>query len=46
MKQIQTPLQRILRLETFYEKRGCNCERVNVIKRKILKIRLENRLNK
>lgn len=43
MKQIQTPLQRILRLETFYEKRGCNSERVNVIKRKLLKIKFENK---
>ena len=44
MKTIQTSLERISKLETFYEKRGCNCERVNVIKRKILKIRIENKL--
>ena len=46
MKIIQSLLQRILKLETFYEKRGCNCEKVNIVKRKILKIRMENKLNK
>lgn len=36
MKSKQTPYQRILRIENFYWQRGCNSERVNEVKRKIL----------
>ena len=39
----QTPLQRINRVLKFYELRGQNRERVNEVKRKILKQKYENR---
>ena len=37
MNNKQTPLQRILRVMSFYYKRGCNKESVNRIYYKILK---------
>lgn len=39
----QTPLQRINRVLKFYELRGQNRERVNNVKRNILKQKYENR---
>lgn len=39
MKSTQSALQRILRVEKFYERRGVNKESVNNVKRKILAVK-------
>lgn len=41
MKSTQTPLQRLARLEKFYLNRGCNVERVNNVKRKVLNLKFK-----
>lgn len=43
-KNNQSPLQRILRIESFYCKRGQNRELVNEVKRKILAFKFNEKI--